>query len=98
MKKPKSNLRLFLEDINVNSKWLFGIGIAIGIAASAYSVVQSNLNMVILSIVGVFTLTNALRAQAFRERGMTSESKLMRWLSLFFALAFVVFLIITIVK
>lgn len=96
--KAEEQSSAFLEGVNVNSKWLFGIGIAIGIAASAYSVVQSNLNMVILSIIGVFTLTNALRAQAFRERGMTSESKLMRWLSLFFALAFVVFLIITIVK
>lgn len=80
----------------MNIKWFFGIGIALGIAASAYSVLQSNLNMMILSIVGVFTLTNALRAQAFRERGMKSEAKLMHWLSLFFAAAFIFLLVIVI--
>lgn len=98
MKKPKSNLRLFLEGINVNIKWLFGIGIIIGSAASAYAIVQNNINMVVLSIIGVFTLTNALRAVAFRERGMMRESKLMRLLSALFALAFVVFLIIAIIR
>lgn len=75
----------------MNIKWFFGIAIAIGIAASAYSVVQSNLNMMILSIIGVFTFTNALRAQAFRDRGMAGEAKLMHWLSLFFAAGFVFF-------
>ena len=82
----------------MNNKWLFGIGIAIGIAASSYSIIQNNMNMVILSLISVFTLTNALRAQAFRERGMIREAKLMRWLSALFALAFVVFLIISIVR
>lgn len=80
----------------MNIKWFIGLGIAIGIAASAYSVVQSNLNMMILSIIGVFTLTNALRAQAFRDRGMKGEAKLMHWLSLIFAAGFLIFLIIVI--
>lgn len=81
----------------MNSKWLFGIGIAIGIAAAAYSVYQSNLHLVILSVTGVFTLTNGLRAVAFRERGMKSESKLMLWLSIFFAVAFIVFLFFVVI-
>lgn len=81
----------------MDRKWLLGIGIAIGIAATSYSVVQGNLNWVILSIVGVFTLTNALRAQAFHERGMAKAAKLMLGLSSFLAVAFVSLLLITII-
>lgn len=78
-------------------KWIYGILIAIGIAAAGYSVMQGSLNMVILSIVGVFTFTNALRAQAFRERSMKTEAKFMRLLAIFFGLFFIGFLIYTLV-
>lgn len=80
----------------MNSKWLFGIGIAMGIVASAYSVLQSDLNFVLLSIVWVFILTNGLRGQAFRERGMKKEAKFMYGLSLFFSVAFIVLLIFSV--
>lgn len=81
----------------MNIKWIYGILIAIGIAAAGYSVLQGSLNMVILSITGVFTFTNALRAHAFRERSMETEAKFMRLLSIFFALFFIGFLIYTLI-
>ena len=80
----------------MNIKWLFGIGIIIGIVAAAYSVMQSSFNFVILSVIGVFIFTNALRAQAFRERGMLKEAKVMLAVSLFCILAFIVFLFLMI--
>ena len=79
-------------------KWLFGIGIGAAIIASVYFVIQLNLNMAVLSMIGLFTLTNAMRAKAFHDQGMERESKWMRWVSMFFGAAFIVLLVITSVK
>ncbi len=80
----------------MNVKWFLGIGIAIGIVAAAYSVMQSNFNFVMLSVIGVFIFTNGLRAVAFRERGMMREAKIMFVVSLFCILAFIVLLFLLI--
>lgn len=80
------------------TKWLFGIGIAVGVLSSVYFVINLNLNMAVLSMIGLFTLTNGMRAKSFHDQGMEREAKWMRWVSLFFGAAFIVFLIITIVK
>lgn len=82
--------------MNMNVKWFLGVGIVIGIIAATYSVVQSNFNFVILSVIGVFIFTNALRAQAFRERSMLKEAKIMLAVSLFCILAFIVYLFLLI--
>ena len=75
-------------------KWLFGIGIGIAIIASLYFVIQLNLNMAVLSMVALFALTNGFRSKTFHDQGLVRESKWMKWVSLFFVLAFIVLIII----
>lgn len=75
-------------------KWLLGIGIGVTILASVYYVLQLNLNMAVLSMIGLFTLTNTMRAKTFHDRGMERESKWMRWVALFFGVAFIVLIIV----
>lgn len=79
-------------------KWLLGIGIGIMVLASFYYVVQLNLSMAMLSMVGLFALTNAMRAKTFHDQGMERQSKWMRGVSLFFGLVFFVLAVINIVK
>ncbi len=93
--RPERNLRLlYLGVLLMKIKWMFGIGIAIAIIASFYFVVQLNLNMAVLSMVALFALTNGLRSKTFHDQGLVRESKWMRWVSLFFVLAFIVLIII----
>ena len=93
--RPERNLRLlYLGVLQMKIKWMFGIGIGIAIIASFYFVVQLNLNMAVLSMVGMFALTNGLRSKTFHDQGLVRESKWMRWVSLFFVLAFIVLIII----
>lgn len=78
----------------MNIKWLIGLGILIGIAGAGFSVYQMNMNYAILSIIGVFTLTNAMRAQAFKDRKLMKEAKYMHFVSLcFFVLFWIVFFV-----
>jgi len=78
----------------MRAKWLFGIAIGVAVLASIYFVLRLNLNMAVLSMVGLFTLTNAMRAKTFHDQGMERESKWMRWVSMFFGAAFIVLLVI----
>ena len=84
----------FLGVLRMNQKRMFGIGIVIAIIASFYFVVQLNLNMAVLSMVGLFALTNGLRSKTFQDQGLVRESKWMKWVSLFFVFAFIVLIII----
>lgn len=78
----------------MNIKWLIGIGILIGVAGAGFSVYQMNMNYAILSIIGVFTLTNAMRAQAFKDRKLMKEARYMNLVSLcFFVLFWIVFFV-----
>ena len=79
-------------------KWVLGIGIGVTVLASFYYVLQLNLGMAMLSMVGLFALTNAMRAKTFHDQGMERQSKWMRWVSLFFGLVFFVLAVINIVK
>jgi hypothetical protein len=45
-------------------------------------------------MVGLFALTNGLRSKTFHDQGLVRESNWMKWVSLFFALAFIVLIII----
>lgn len=72
----------FLEGIFLLTKILIGLGIAVAIVFTTYFVVQQNMILAALSILGMFTLTNMLRAIAFSDRGMMQEAKLMRILSI----------------
>lgn len=77
--------------------WLFGIGIAVSAGAAIYFIIKLNLNLTVLSMMALFSLTNAARAVSFKNQGMLRESKWMKWLSIFFGIAFIVFLIIVLV-
>ena len=77
----------------MQTKWLFGIGIAAAALASIYFIIKLDLNNAVLSMVGLFSLTNGARAKSFREQGMVRESKWMLWMSFFSVGAFVVLLI-----
>lgn len=80
--------------LRMHIKWMFRIGIGIALIASIYFVVQLNLNMAVLSMVALFALTNGLRSKTFHDQGLVRESNWMKWVSLFFALAFIVLIII----
>ncbi|WP_342506737.1 hypothetical protein [Sporosarcina sp. FSL K6-2383] len=77
-------------------KWIFGIGIAVASVAALYFIIQLNFGYAILAMVALFSITNGARAKSFKAQGLERESKWMRWLSLFFALAFIVLFIFTV--
>lgn len=81
----------------MNIKWLIAIGILIGIAGASYSVYNMNMNMALLSIIGVFTLTNAMRAQAFKDRGLFKEAKWMNTIAISFFVLFIIVFVVTVV-
>lgn len=82
----------------METKWLFGIGIAAAALASIYFVIKLDLNNAVLAMVALFSLTNGARASSFRKQGMVRESKWMLWISLLFGFAFVVLIIFNFVN
>lgn len=81
----------------MNIKWFIGAGILIGIACASFSVYQMNLNMALLSIIGVFTLTNAMRAQTFKDSNMLKEARWMNRIALAFLVLFCIILVVTVI-
>lgn len=81
----------------MNIKWFIGIGILIGIACAGLSVYQMNMNMALLSIIGVFTLTNAMRAQAFKDRDLLKEARWMNMIALLFLILFLIVFVVTVI-
>lgn len=79
-------------------KWLFGIGIVAAAIASLYFIIKLNLNHAVIALTALFAMTNGARAKSFKEQGMERESKWMLWMSLFFAAACIILLVISIVK
>ena len=53
--------------------------------------------MALLSIIGVFTLTNAMRAQAFKDRGLFKEAKWMNMIAISFFVLFIIVFVVTVV-
>ncbi|QTD39598.1 hypothetical protein [Sporosarcina sp. Te-1] len=76
----------------MKAKWVLGIGIAIAALTSLFFVIKLNLDFAILSMMALFTMTNASRAVSFKQQGLEKESRWMRWLAIVFGLAFVVIL------
>lgn len=66
-------------------KWIMGAAIAVSAAVSLYFIIKLNLEFAILSMLVMFTLTNAARAVMYKNQGLAKESKWMLWLSMFFA-------------
>ncbi|WP_153732286.1 hypothetical protein [Sporosarcina obsidiansis] len=71
----------------MKAKWVMGLAIAVSAAVSLYFIVQLNLEFAILSMLVMFTLTNASRAVMYKNQGLARESKWMLWMSMFFAVA-----------
>lgn len=81
------------------AKILIAVGIAISIVSTTYFVaIAQNMMLVALSVLGMFILTNLLRAIAFQERGMMQEAKLMRILSIVSGIGFIIMIVIVIIK
>lgn len=78
-------------------KWLFGIGIVAAAVASLFFIIKLEFNYAVLAMVALFSMTNGARARSFRNQGMERESKWMRWMSMFFGVAFIVLLIYSLV-
>lgn len=81
----------------MNIKWFIGIGILVGIACAGYGVYNMKMNMTILSILGVFTMTNLMRSQAFKDQGFAKEARLMNIIAASFSVLFVVVLVVTVI-
>lgn len=53
-------------------------------------VALAKFDLAILAMMALFTLTNATRAKSFKDQGHDRESRWMRYMSIVFAVAFVV--------
>ena len=69
---------------------VYVIGIILFALATLIFVIKGQLEYAVLTMMALFTLTNASRAKAFKEQGHERESKWMRYLSIFFAIGFVI--------
>lgn len=72
------------------------IGIVLLAVVTLFFVVKGKLDYAILTMMALFTLTNASRAKTFKEQGYDRESRWMRYLSILFAVSFVVVLLLII--
>lgn len=68
-------------------KWIMGIAITASAAMALYFIIKLNLEFAILSMLIMFTLTNAARTIMYRNQGLMRESKWMLWMALFFGIA-----------
>lgn len=81
----------------MNVKWLIAAGILVGIGCASYGVYNMNMNIALLSILGVFTLTNLMRAQAFKDQGLVREAKWMTRIAISFIVLFTIVFVVTII-
>ncbi|WP_432361744.1 hypothetical protein [Sporosarcina sp. UB5] len=78
----------------MNQKKIGVIGIVLLGIVTLFFVVRGQLDLAVLTMMALFTLTNASRAKSFKEQGFDKASKLMRYLSILFAVSFVVVLLL----
>ncbi|WP_332646362.1 hypothetical protein [Lysinibacillus sp. 54212] len=71
----------------MNGKTLSLILVVISSLASLYFVIKQNIEMAVLFLTILFTLTNFTRYRSFKGQGMEKESKWMRNMAIFFAIA-----------
>lgn len=76
--------------------WFFGIPVVVSSALAIYFVIQGSLNLAVLFMTLVFVFTNSYRAITFKERGMDKEAKWMKGMAVFFAVAFIGVLVLTV--
>jgi len=73
--------------------WIAGLLITLVSIMALISIVKGNLNLAVLFMTGLFALSNGFRAISFKEKGFEREAKWMKWMSVFFVVAFVIILI-----
>ncbi|WP_339253432.1 hypothetical protein NSQ43_04645 [Sporosarcina sp. FSL W8-0480] len=78
----------------MNQKKVIFWGIILIALTTLFFVVKGMLDYAVLMMMALFTLTNASRSKSFKEQGFDRESKWMRYLSILFAIAFIVVFII----
>lgn len=85
---------LFLEGFTVIKNKASIIIVILLAVLTLFFVVRGKLDFAILTMMALFTMTNASRAKSFKEQGYEKESKWMRYLSILFAISFIVVLLL----
>ncbi|MGE7674724.1 hypothetical protein ACQKMV_14250 [Lysinibacillus sp. NPDC094403] len=78
----------------MNIKWLSSILVAILSIAAIVFIIMGNFNFAVLAMTIMFAVSNGFRAKSFKEQGYVKESKWMKYMAIFFAIASIVVLII----
>ncbi|WOV87115.1 hypothetical protein QWT69_14810 [Sporosarcina oncorhynchi] len=78
----------------MNLKKIFMASIILFAVIALVFVFLAKFNLAILAMMALFTLTNASRANSFKDQGHVREARWMRYLSIVFAFAFVVVFIL----
>ncbi len=81
----------------MNSRWLYGIGIAAAGIFSLFFIVKLDFRNAVLGMAALFALTNSARAKQFRGQGMVREARWMQGLSVLFTIAFAVVLLLRLI-
>ncbi len=78
----------------MNRKWLSSILVAIFSIAALVFIIMGKFNFAVLAMTIMFTLSNGFRAKSFEEQGYVKESKWMKYMAIFFAIASIVVFVI----
>ncbi|WP_445478598.1 hypothetical protein ACULLL_20960 [Lysinibacillus irui] len=78
----------------MNRKWLSSILVAFFSIAALVFIIMGKFNFAVLAMTIMFTLSNGFRAKSFEEQGYVKESKWMKYMAIFFAIASIVVFVI----
>ena len=78
----------------MNRKWLSSILVAFFSIAALVFIIMGKFNFAVLAMTIMFTLSNGFRAKSFEEQGYIKESKWMKYMAIFFAIASIVVFVI----
>ncbi|MFJ7649583.1 hypothetical protein ACIQ1H_18860 [Lysinibacillus sp. NPDC097279] len=78
----------------MNTKWISSILVAVFSIAAIVFIILGNFNFAVLAMTIMFAMSNGFRAKNFKEQGYIKEAKWMKYMSIFFAIASIVVLII----
>ncbi|WP_391117925.1 hypothetical protein [Psychrobacillus sp. L3] len=76
----------------MKKNWIIGIVIVAAAIASLVFIILGNLNMAVLFMTAIFTLSNGYRAVSFKEKGFVREANWMKVMAIIFAVLFFVIL------
>ncbi len=78
----------------MNRKWLSSILVVFFSIAALVFIIMGKFNFAVLAMTIMFTLSNGFRAKSFEEQGYVKESKWMKYMAIFFAIASIVVFVI----